>query len=305
MIKTHIKTSLMMLTAVTFWACAFPFIKILLKELSYINLTILRFTVVAIALLTFISSKPKNFSKLKKKDIPSITLLGFFGIIVYHLGLNFGEQYVSPGAASLIIATAPVFTVTLSIIYLKEKITLKKLLGILLSLTGVIIISLWGTGGKIEINYLLGAFGVLIAAVMASLYTIAGKKMLKKYNALTLTIYAMLFGSIGLIPFLNTRLIPQILDLSVKGWSALIFLGIFSTIIAYLIWYKALEIKEASEVNIYLYAIPVISTTLSFFLVNQKITIYFILGGILVIAGLIIVNRRKRYKKQLKLTKEQ
>ncbi len=291
------KFLILILLPILFWACAFPFIKILLEELSFINLTIMRFVVVCIILLIFIPLQSKRLNVLQKKDIIPIFLLGFFGVIGYHLGLNYGEQFVSAGAASLIIATIPVFVAIMSIVYLKEKITIKKGFGILLSLLGVVIISLYGSAGaKIEIDYIYGAIGVLFAALMGAFYTIAGKKMLKRYTGLSLTVYAMLLGSIGLIPFINTDLPTQIMNLSFTSWGALIFLGIFSTITAYTLWYIALETKDASEISPYLYGIPVVSTILSYFLIDERITLFFILGGILVITGLYLVNSKKSPK---------
>jgi drug/metabolite transporter (DMT)-like permease len=150
---------LVMALPIIFWAFAFPFIKIGLQELSPINLTIMRlFTVCAIFLL-FILIAPKKFSKLHKEDIIPLFLLGFLGIVVYHLGLNYGEQYMSASAASLIIATIPIFMVIFAVIFLKEKITKKIGAGVLLSLSGVIIISLVGTtGNPLEITYLTSTF---------------------------------------------------------------------------------------------------------------------------------------------------
>jgi len=129
---------------IVFWAFAFPFIKIGLQELSPVNLTILRLWIACIVFLILFITRSKKLSKLQKKDIPQIFLLGFLGVIVYHLGLNYGEQYISASAASLIIATIPVFVVILAAIFLKEKITLKIVLGVILSLLGVIIISIAG-----------------------------------------------------------------------------------------------------------------------------------------------------------------
>jgi drug/metabolite transporter (DMT)-like permease len=291
-----------MTIAVIVWACAFPFIRIGLDEgLSFINLTIMRFLVVCISFLILILIKNKWFSKLQKKDIIPIFLLGFFGVIIYHFGLNYGEQYISPGAASLIIATIPVFIILLARIFLKEKITKIKLAGIILALVGVIIISLWGRKeATLEIEYTIAAIAVLIAAIMGAIYTIAGKKLLDRYNGISLTAYAMLLGSIGLIPFLNSSLVTEVTAMSTNGWIAILFLGIISTVIGYGIWYIALKIKSASEISIYLYAIPVISTIISYFLFDDKITVLFILGGVFVIIGLIFVNMKT--KKLIKQT---
>ena len=281
-------------TTIIFWAFAFPLIKIGLEELSPVNLTIMRLLVACIVFLILLLTIPNKFSKIHKKDILPIFLLGFTGIIIYHLGLNYGEQYISASAASLIIATIPIFVVILAVIFLKEKITLKIVLGIILSLLGVVIISIVGKPDiPIEIKYVSGAFAVLIGALVGAGYTVAGKKMLSRYSALSLTVYAFLFGSIGLIPFINNSLFEEVVAMSVTGWSVVIFLGICSTVISYVLWYVALEIKSASKISVYLYFIPVLSTIISYILFQDKITWLFVFGGALVILGLYIVNKQR------------
>lgn len=294
---SNLQIFLMMIIAVIVWALAFPFIKIGLEKLSFINLTIMRFFVVCITFLILMITKRNWFSKIYKKDIPSIFLLGFFGVMIYHFGLNYGEQYISAGAASLIIATIPIFILILAAVFLKEKITFLKFLGIILALFGVIVISIWGKQEEtIHIQRAFAAFAVLIAAIVGAFYTIAGKKLLDRYNGLSLTAYAILLGSIILIPFsiFNNSLITEISSMTATTWFAVIFLGIFSTVIGYAIWYIALEIKTASEISVYLYIIPVLSTIASYILFQDEITIFFILGGMLVIFGLTIVNMKQK-----------
>jgi len=297
---------LMMMVTVIVWALAFPFIKIGLDELSFINLTIMRFFVVCSVFLVMLFLKPQWFSKLHKKDIFPIFLLGFTGVIVYHLGLNYGEIYVTAGAASLIIATIPIIIVILAAIFLRERIGLIKLIGIALALLGVILISLLGTENvAIEIKYVFAALAVFIAAIVGAIYTIAGKKLLERYNGLSLTVYAILLGSIGLIPFVllssfglmpstGKPLFEEVTAMSASAWFAILFLGVCSTVIGYVIWYVALEFKTASEVSVYLYAVPVLSTIVSFFVFDDKITLFFFLGVILIFAGLVIVNIKVR-----------
>jgi drug/metabolite transporter (DMT)-like permease len=278
---------------IVFWAFAFPLIKIGLSELNPINLTILRLFFVCICFIMIILFKPKKISKIDKKDIPNLFLLGFFGVICYHLALNYGEQFISAGVASLIISTIPIFIVILALLFLSEKITINLTVGIVLSLIGVIIISLYGnTNINLEIGYILGAFAVLLAAFFGAFYTILGKKLLEKYSPLSLSIYAILLGSIGLIPFINFSLFDQIINLSIIGWISVLFLAIFPTVISYVLWYVALDIKPASELGVYLYLMPILSTFLSFLLLNENITILFVFGGFLTIFGLIIINKK-------------
>ena len=278
---------------IVFWALAFPFIKIGLEELSPVNLTIMRLLVVCIVFLILLIAKPNKFSKIQKKDVIPIFLLGFLGIVVYHLGLNYGEQYISASAASVIIATIPIFVVILAAIFLKEKITLKIVLGVLLSLVGVVVISTVGRSDTIlEVKYISGALAVILAAVVGAGYTVAGKKMLRRYSALSLTAYVCLLGSLGLIPFISSSLFEEVVAMSLTGWSVVIFLGVFPTVIGYVLWYVALEIKSASETSVYLYFVPVLSTIISYILFRDEITWLFIFGGALVILGLHVVNKQ-------------
>lgn len=280
---------------IIFWAFAFPLIKLALTELTPINLTILRlFIVCAVFLLVFMIA-PQRFTPLQRKDLLPLFLLGFLGLVVYHLGLNYGEQYISPSAASLIIATIPVFTIIFASIILKEKITLTIAAGILLALIGVIIISLTNTpGNPFEIQYLSAAVAVLISALVGAGYTIAGKKLLQRYSALSLTVYAFLFGSLGLLPFLSPSLLTEAAALSWRGWGAVLFLALLPTVIGYVIWYLVLTVKTTSQISVFLYFIPVLSTIISYVLFHDYITWFFILGGICVITGLIIVNTKQK-----------
>ena len=285
---------LIILLPIIFWAFAFPFIKIGLEELSPVNLTILRLFTTCGVFLVFLLIFHKKFTPIQKRDIVPIFLLGFFGLVVYHLGLNYGEMYISPSVASLIIATIPVFTVIFATFLLKEKTTKKIVIGITLSLSGVIIISLTGTtGNPFEVSYLSAALAVLVSAIVGAGYTIAGKKLLERYSAFSLTVYAFLFGSLGLLPFLSSSLITEATTLSWTGWGAVLFLALLPTVVGYILWYVALEVKTASEISVFLYFIPVLSTIISYFLFQEPVTWLFILGGVLVIGGLIIVNMKK------------
>ncbi|MFX0141317.1 MAG: DMT family transporter, partial [Candidatus Hodarchaeota archaeon] len=165
--------------------------------------------------------------------------------------------------------------------------------GIILSSVGVVIISIIGRPNSIlEIKYIFGAVAVLIGALVGAGYTVVGKRLMIRYSPLSLTVYAFLFGTLGLIPFVNYSLFEQVASLSITGWSIVIFLGVCPTVIGYLLWYVALEIKTASELGLYLYFVPVLATIFSYIFLQENITFMFILGGALVILGLYIVNKK-------------
>jgi drug/metabolite transporter (DMT)-like permease len=286
----------LIIISVLCWGFAFPFIFFALDQgITPANLTILRFIVVCFTFLGLYLAKRKVFTPLERKDVIPLFLLGFFGVIVYHLGLNYGQQFVTPGVASLIIATIPIYTVIMALVFLKERITPLIALGILISLVGVIIITLWGKPDtELEIDYLLGAVGVFIAAIVGAAYTIAGKKYLERYTPLSLTTYAMLLGSLGLIPFVTPSFMTQITSLTLPTIGAILFLGVCSTVVAYTVWYIVLAYTTASSLSAYVYAVPLVSTVASYLFFGHTVTVYFIVGGVLVIGGLMIVNRQRK-----------
>lgn len=288
---------------VVFWACAFPLIIVSLRQLSPVNLAILRLFIASVIFLCLVLFQRKRFSPFHKKDILPLFLLGFVGVSMYHLSLNYGEQFISAGAASLIIATIPIFVVVLAKIFLSEHIDKKIVLGIVIALAGVVIISLLGNpDARIEIDYLSGALAVVLAAFVGAVYTIAGKKMMNNYNPLSLTAYSFLIGNLGLIPFLSGSFFEEVMQLSLVTWAAVLFLAFFPTVIAYSLWYTALEVKQASEISVFLYATPVVSTFLGAVFLLEQITIFYVLGGFFVLVGLYVVNKQRR--KQRKLIRE-
>lgn len=268
--------------------------------MSPVNLAILRLFLASIIFLCLVLFQRKRFSSFHKKDTLTLFLLGFVGISVYHLSLNYGEQFVSAGAASLIIATIPIFVVILAKIFLAEKIDLRIILGIIIAMAGVAVISLWGNPHtEIKIDYLSGALAVVLAAFVGAIYTIAGKKMLTRYNPLSLTAYAFLIGNLGLIFFLSPSFFEEVLELSFITWASVLFLAFFPTVIAYSLWYAALEVKQASEISVYLYVTPVIATLLGTVFLQEQLTFFYILGGALVLIGLYFVNKERRKKRKL------
>jgi len=177
--KVSIDFRIILAIAVTliFWASAFAGIRVGLKAYSPENLVLLRFLTASIVLLVYaiITRMPLP----ERKDLPAIFFLGFIGITVYHLALTFGELKVTAGSASLVIASAPIFTAILAMFILKEKINTWGWAGIVISFLGVSLVAIGeGEGVRFEPAALL----ILLAAISTSFYFVLQKPYLKKYT---------------------------------------------------------------------------------------------------------------------------
>ncbi|MDI3498175.1 DMT family transporter [Archaeoglobus sp.] len=266
---------------VTFWGLAFTAIKYSVRFLSPIAIASLRFAI-ANTLFAVIIILGK---RIKWKDLPKVFALGIFGVSVYHVFLNLGEVYISSGVASVVISLAPIFVLILSAIFLRERITYSKVVGIIIAFLGVVMIS--------EPSYanIYGIALVMVSTVAAAIYTTFGKSLLSKYNPITLTSNAMVLGSIPLYPFLPDSIRSLGGDLNLIG--SIVFLGIFSTFFGYLGWYYFLEKEEASRASVFLLAIPVVSLLAGNILLAEPLTLRTVAGSGLVLLGIYIVVRKR------------
>ncbi len=271
-----------LISTILFWGLAFTAIKYSVNYLSPVELAALRF---AIADLFFVTGIALNGLRVDKGDIPAVFALGIFGVVIYHTALNAGEIYISSGVASLIISTAPIFVLMFSWAFLKERITKLKVLGTLIAFAGVAALSKPETGNGDVAGILL----VLLSAISAAAYTVLGKRLMGKYDSVTLTNYAMMLGSIPLLVFAApaVKKVLNVPDFTLI--SSILFLGIFSTYLGYQGWYYFLQREEASRASVFLLAIPFVAILAGALLLNESITLLTVVGGLAVVLGIVVV----------------
>jgi drug/metabolite transporter (DMT)-like permease len=135
--------------ALLLWASAFAGIRAGLRAYSPGQLAVLRFVVASVVLAVYASVA--HFRRPEGRDIPGFVLSGIIGISFYNLALNYGETRVTAGAASLLIASVPIWTALLASFTLHERLTPRRWMGILVSFAGVALITS-GEGRGIHIS---------------------------------------------------------------------------------------------------------------------------------------------------------
>lgn len=268
------------------WASAFAGIRACLTAYTPGELALLRFLVSSIILAVYavLTQMPLP----QKSDWGAIAVIGFLGITAYHLLLNYGELSITAGAASLLVNTSPIFTALFSMAFLRERLSVKKWIGIAISFTGVVII----TGIKEPgLNFDLGSLLIIFAAVCISVYMIIQKPYLKKYTALQLTTYTIWIGTAFLLPFLPS-LVKTLSTAPINATVAGVYLGIFPSAIAYTTWAYILAQIPASRAATLLYLVPVLAIFVAWVWLQEVPTINSLIGGAIVLSGVVLVNTR-------------
>lgn len=280
---------LAVLAVAVLWGSAFPLIKVGLDGLSVFHLTLARHLVASFAFVPFLLLTGRRMWP-ERRDVGYFLMLGATGIFTYHLCLNAGELRVSAGATSLIIAAAPAITALLARLITGEKLPFVAWLGSLTSFAGVVLIVL---GDSREVAFDPFAGFVLLSAIATSTYFVLQQRMFRRYAAVEVTAFVTWGGTLPMLAFL-----PGLFgDLATAGSEALLatgYIGLFPSAVAYSLFAFALSRAPVTQVTTFLYTVPLFSLLLSWWFLGEVPSELTVLGGLVVIAGIVVVNRARR-----------
>lgn len=275
--------------AASIWGAMYVVVKVVVDVVPPLELVWIRYLIAVIA-LGMIGIMMNHSWKIAKKDWMVIFLVGLIGNTISIVTQEMGTMLSTAQMGAIITATTPAFMVVFARLILKERITLKKCISIVLATIGVGIIV---GNGQIDVTQQLGGLYLLVAALTWALMSVLVKKVPSEYSQIVVTTYTSMIAVILLTPFVLPRLqeldLTTVLQPTIAG--GLLYLGIVSTAGGFLLWNKGLQLMNASSGGLFFFFQPIVGTFLGWLLLGETIGLPFWLGSLLIFSGVFIVIR--------------
>jgi drug/metabolite transporter (DMT)-like permease len=285
------------IVAAILFSGAFVAAKYTTFDLLPITTTFLRYSVALLFLLAIYLKSKHLLLKIRGKDLMYVVLAGLTGIVGYHFFFFSSLKYTAVTNTAVINAFNPVLTGFFAAIFLKEKLKTINYFGILISLAGVIfLISRGNLQTIINMDFNIGDLMMLTAVVFWVIYSLIIKKIISRYNSFTLTFYTTSAAVVILaVPAFAEGLTSQLASISTESIWGVIYMGIFSSGIAYLLYNTGIkEIGPTKMASVTYSCVPVFTACLSFLFFEEKLTAVLLVSLALIVLGLNGVLRVKR-----------
>jgi drug/metabolite transporter (DMT)-like permease len=279
-------TYLRAIGAMFFWAITFVWYKIAYETYRPYEVVFFRLLLATIVLFA-VMSLSRHWQKLERKDLWRLMIVAFFEPFLYFNGEGNAMQYVSSSLGSIVIATIPIFAAIGAWLFLKERISIYVILGVIVSCVGVAIMS-FGSG---ELRAtLIGIMFLALAIFGAVGYGLMVRPLTLKYSTLTIVAYQSLFGTLYFLPmflFIDGRHFLTV-DHTMRGIYTVIAMSIFATIGAFVLFTDVIRSLGVAKSNIFTNLIPVFTVILAFLILKDPISSRTIVGLVLTLLGLIL-----------------
>jgi drug/metabolite transporter (DMT)-like permease len=283
----------LILTAI-FWGGTFIAGRVVAKDVGPFSAAFFRFAIASSFLTLIVWRIDGRLLLPKKRQMVPIILLGLTGVFTYNVFFFKGLKLINAGRASIIIANNPIFIAILSAYFFKEKLNLIKVLGIIISVTGAIIVISKGNLNEIvQGNIGRGEIFIFCSVLSWVVYSLIGKVVMADLSPLSSVFYSCVIGTFFLFfPACFEGILNNFHHYPIMAWLGIFYLGIFGTVVGFVWYYEGIKQIGPTKASLFINFVPVSAVILAFMILDEPITLSLFIGTILVCAGVYLTNKK-------------
>ena len=280
-----------LLFMVVIWAVNFSVTKVALAELHPLAFNAVRFPMAA-ALLYVVLRSRGAIPLPTRAEVPRVLALGLLGNLLYQMFFIFGLDRTTAGKASLLLASTPIITALLSAALGHERVRPRVWIGVVGTFAGILLIVLGGRSDAMAgESTLVGDVIMFCASIAWAFYTVGSRPLVERYGSLPTTAWTLWIGSIGLvIAGVGEVLRTDWSQVSGLTWGALIYAGVLSIGVAYIIWYYGVERLGNTRTSTYSNVVPVIAMLVAWLWLGEVPSATQLIGTAVILGGVSIAQ---------------
>ena len=298
----HLWLHIRLLTVAFIWGLSWTAGRLVATDFPPVTAAWIRY-VIAIGLFLVWLKSTGNMRIPTKQEWKRLAYIGFFSTFLYQVFFMFGMKYTAAGDASLMITFNPIITALLAIPFLGEKMTRRLASGLILALSGVIIIFIYSPNVDIPASTrMLGDALIILAALSWASSTIFMKKAMttttsdstEPLTPLQLTVWASVVGFFILTPWSAYELVEGGMpEFNRDIVLSLLFLAVFSTVISYVWFAEGIQTIGANRAALYVYLVPPFGIFSGWLLLDEQLGLSLVAAFVLIVGGVVIAQSEK------------
>jgi drug/metabolite transporter (DMT)-like permease len=283
----------LMLAVMMVWGSTFVVTKEAIAEIPPLLLSFLRIGIGALVLLPFGVYRYRRMATRRPLPWAAITGLSAIGVAIYYLSFNTAMSMISASQSALVQSCIPAVTALAGIVMLRERAARARLLGIGLSMAGILIVFSGASATDASASSICGNLLMFVSVISWGIYTSLAKRI-ADHDPLVVTLLIIGGGALMLLPFamieMHGRPLPPI---STQAWVGLIYLGAIASGAAFLVYNYALRHMDAGQAGVFANLIPLVGVLSGVLVLHESLSARAILGGGIVMLGVAITGVEK------------
>lgn len=286
---------LLLILATILWGGNFVIGRAVTGDIPPITLAFLRWCTAFVVFFPIAFLRTKREWPMLKKYLPIVLVLAITGVALFNTLVYIGVHYTTSINASLMNSSTPIIIYILSFLFLKERLSKFQIAGTLISLLGVLFIISGGSfQSLLAFTFNKGDLIVLVAVFCWSIYSLLIKQYAGRLPGYSTFLITITIGAVLLAPFALYELMHTTITInwSASTIGAILYVGILASIVAFLSWNTGVVALGANNASIYLNFIPVFAALFAVIFLDEKIVLVQIIGGLAVVSGVILTNKK-------------